>query len=487
MKGVILKGERYHYERAWPKKVKAVAPTNKYRMALNLSKGASESEIFQAALIAQEDFEREVALLSNSSVEAISESLVERKTDDAIASLGRMAGELDRRRIQIKTYQGDYPDAIPENAKDFFVRNPMPKKQHFIEGTVWIPEGEAVDPEQLVAAFQQAQSDWDTKDLPAETELDREVKARVKKKLTSRSANRPKTLSSLWPLYCSFRDVEMDNSNSRYRKKLRNYERCLSFIGDHPLVPATDKEINRGLREFVDFQIDKGVKPDSATHAISMFLGMARWSSDEFDLDWNIKAVRVKHDKSRQPRKTASQDQMVVVAEKCIEWNDPIAVIGLLGLHGMIPSEIAKIQSTTSIDAKIPHIIVPPAKTVERNRAVVTAFGVDVLWEFLDEAIEYCRAKTDNEGGSATLNKRLKQLYKDDDKITCYSLRHGCRNAYVRSGASTPIMQAALGWAGGDQGMHLRYGAEGIADSAFLKALDEAARKAHAPIIKALG
>jgi hypothetical protein len=44
----------------------------------------------------------------------------------------------------------------------------------------------------------------------------------------------------------------------------------------------------------------------------------------------------------------------------------------------------------------------------------------------------------------------------------------------------------AIGWAGGDQGMHLRYGAEGIADSAFLKALDEAARKAHAPIIKAL-
>ena len=48
-------------------------------------------------------------------------------------------------------------------------------------------------------------------------------------------------------------------------------------------------------------------------------------------------------------------------------------------------------------------------------------------------------------------------------------------------------MQAALGWAGGDQGMHLRYGAEGIADSAFLKALDDAARKAHKPIIEAIG
>ena len=60
MKGVILKSGRYHYERAWPKSVKPVAQTNKYRMALNLPQGASESEVMQAALVAQEDFEREV-------------------------------------------------------------------------------------------------------------------------------------------------------------------------------------------------------------------------------------------------------------------------------------------------------------------------------------------------------------------------------------------------------------------------------------------
>lgn len=260
----------------------------------------------------------------------------------------------------------------------------------------------------------------------------------------------------------------------------------MSFIGDHALVPATEREINRGLREFVDFQLEKGVKPESATRAITMALGCFRWASDEFDLDWNIKTVRVKHVDKVKPRKTASQDQMVEVAKRCIEWNDPIACIGLLGLHGMIPSEVAKIESTMSIDAKIPHIIVPPAKTAERNRAVVTVFGVDVLWEFLDEAIAYCKEKGNSEGGSATLNKRLRQIWSGDDKITCYGLRHGCRNAYVRSGASTPIMQATLGWAGGDQGMHLRYGAEGIDDSEFLKALLDAGMKAHRPIIKAL-
>ena len=482
MKGVILKSGRYHYERAWPKSVKAVATTNKYRMALNLSQDASESELTQAVLVAQEDFEREVALLSNSSMEAVSEALVERKTGDALKSLGKMAGELDRRRLQIKTFKGDFPEWAPKS-----VRVPaMVKKFLFKDGVLWIPEGQEIDSEDLLAAIVQNMAQSTTDKLPDDTPLDKEVKKRVKKSLTSRKSNRPKTLSSLWEPYCNYRDVAIDSDSKRYRQKLRNWQRALSFIGEHTLTASTDKEINRGLREFIDFQIDKGVQTESATRTITMALGCFRWAADEFDLDWNIKAVRVKHKVSSQARKTASQTQMVEVAQKCLEWNDPIACIALLGLNGMIPSEVAKIATTSPLESAIPHIIVPPAKTVERNRAVVTVFGVDLLWEFLDEAIAYCKEKGNSEGGSATLNKRLRQMYKGDDKITLYSLRHGCRNAYVRSGASTPIMQAALGWAGGDQGMHLRYGSEGIADSEFLAALEKAARKAHQPIIDAL-
>lgn len=486
MKGVILKRGRYHYERAWPKSVKAVAQTNKYRMALNLSQDASESEVTKAALVAQEDFEREVALLSNSSVEAVSEALIERKTADAIVRVGKITGEFDRRRLQLKTYKGDWPPHLTKAEIKALPEDEPRKGKWFDEGIIYVPEGEEIDPEQLMQWVQKIAAELALSDLPAETELDREVRERAKKKLTSRSSNRPKTLSSLWEPYCNFRDVRMDMSNARYRKKLKNWQHALSFIGEHALTASADKEINRGLREFVDFKIDRGVKTESATRAITMTLGCFRWAADEFDLDWNIKTVRVKHKSDSKPRKTASQSQMVDVAKKCIEWNDPIACIGLLGLYGMIPSEIAKIESTSPLEASIPHIIVPPAKTVERNRAVVTVFGVDLLWEFLDEAIAYCKEKGNSEGGSATLNKRLRQMYTGDDKITLYSLRHGCRNAYVRSGAETTIMQAALGWAGGDQGMHLRYGSEGIADSAFLATLEKAARKAHRPIIKAL-
>ena len=120
-------------------------------------------------------------------------------------------------------------------------------------------------------------------------------------------------------------------------------------------------------------------------------------------------------------------------------------------------------------------------------RAVVTCFHNDILWEHLDAAIAYCRTKLDNGGGSATLNKRIKALLGKDAGISTYGLRHGCRNAYVLSGASTPILNAALGWAGAEGGgMHLRYGAEGIDSSEFLKALRDAGMKAHRPIINAL-
>jgi hypothetical protein len=48
------------------------------------------------------------------------------------------------------------------------------------------------------------------------------------------------------------------------------------------------------------------------------------------------------------------------------------------------------------------------------------------------------------------------------------------------------IKKPALGWAGGDQGMHLHCGGEGIENSEWLQTLSKASKKAHDPIIKAL-
>jgi hypothetical protein len=56
----------------------------------------------------------------------------------------------------------------------------------------------------------------------------------------------------------------------------------------------------------------------------------------------------------------------------------------------------------------------------------------------------------------------------------------------VRAGSSTPVLQATLGWAGGDQGVHLHCGSDDIGDSEFVKPLHEEGQNAHGPIIEAL-
>jgi len=485
MKGVILKGSKYHYERAWPKSVRAIAPTNKFRMALNIYAGAKDSEIARAALVAEEAFDRDVAMLSNSDVGAVSDALIEAKASNVMSKMSLADGQLAPNKFVIKTYKGDYPPSWPKELK----RDALAKRVQYRDGVLWAPEGgDGVSPEMFLEAMRQEQIHRQTTHLPDETEFDRQVKDAVREKLSSKRKSTPKTLSALWPLYCDFKDIKMDTSDSRYRKKLRDWERTMSFIGDHPMTEGVDTEINRGCREFAELMVhENGIKAASAVRVLSMPLAIFRWAADRYELDWRIRDVRLKKTGKIKQRVTATVDQMQRVAVACVEDDDVIACIGILACHGMIPTEIARLEKTTTLDEKIPHVIVPEGKTAERQRVVPIQFGLEALQFNLDQCIEYCQSKMSNGGGSAAFNKRLtSRILKDDEKqITLYGLRHGCRNLFVMAGASTPILQAYLGWSGHDAGMHLIYGGEGVGSSEFLKTLDDVGKKAMAPLAEA--
>lgn len=505
MKGVILKGSKYHYERAWPKSVRAIAPTNKFRMALNIYAGAKDSEIARAALVAEEAFDREVAMLSNSDVGAVSDALIEAKASNVMSKMSLADGQLAPNKFVIKTYKGDYPPGWPKDLEIISGEPPIkakrkkgekpastkPKKKSVLyrDGVLWAPEGgEGVSPEMFLEAMRQNEIRQLTSNLTEETEFDRQVKDAVRGKLSSKRKSTPKTLSALWALYCDFKDIKMDTGDSRYRKKLRDWERTLSFVGDHPVTEGIDTEINRGAREFAELMVhENGIKAASAVRVLSMPLAIFRWAADRFELDWRIRDVRLKKTEKKKQRVTATVDQMQRVAVACVEDDDVIACIGILACHGMIPTEIARLEKTTTLDEKIPHIIVPEGKTTERRRVVPIQFGLETLQFNLDACIDYCKSKMSNGGGSATLNQRLtKRILKDDEKqITLYGLRHGCRNLFVMAGASTPILQAYLGWSGHDAGMHLIYGGEGVGSSEFLKTLDEVGKRAMAPLAEA--
>jgi integrase len=491
----------YFYQRWYPKSVASFAPAKKFTMSLGVSVGESDRAIQKAAIACGEAFDMEVARLGNTSVTAASDAAIDMLAAKALKSLrlpdsfvtpekfpidieemakAQGASPEKAREIRDKLLQmfGETlsdPEKLRQTLEAADAGDEIAKQAGYTHNPVGDDFNELKsDGEQMVAMFEAA--------LPDNTETDRLVKERVMKRLTTRPSDLPELLSGLWEPYLKFRGVEHDMSNNRFRKKQRDWDYAMACIGDHRINSEAQVAINAGLKERVQEQLARGVKASSAIRSIAMASACFKWAVDEWDLPWNIKTVRTPSEEPSM-RKVANREQMIEVARKCVEWNDVQGVMGIMACHGIIPSEIARLEVTRGLASEIPHVVLPPGKTAHRKRVVPIMWGYDQVLDHMDSAIQYCRESKDP---SATFNKRLRQMFEEDDQITLYGLRHGCRQLFVRAGSSTPVLQATLGWAGGDQGMHLHYGSDGIGDSEFVKLLYEEGLKAHGPIIEAL-
>lgn len=491
----------YFYQRWYPKSVASFAPAKKFTMPLGVKVGESERAIQKAAIACGEAFDLEVARLGNTSVTAASDSAIDKLADRALKSLRlpdsyatpekfpidieemarahgaspERAREIRDKLLQMFAETLSDPEKLDEALKAADAGDEIAREAGYTQN----PVGDDLDElksesDQMRAMFEAA--------LPDNTETDKLVKERVMKRLSSRPSDLPELLSGLWEPYLRFRGVEPDMDSYRFRKKQRDWDAAMACIGDHRINAEAQVAINAGLKARVQEQMARGVKASSAIRSIAMASACFKWAVDEWDLPWNIKTVRTP---SEEPtlRKVAGGDQMIEVAKMCVASNDFQGVIGIMACHGIIPSEIARLEVTRGLASEIPHVVLPPGKTAHRKRVVPIMWGYDQVLDHVDKAIDYCRESKDP---SATLNKRLKVLFGDGDHITLYGLRHGCRQLFVRANSPTPVLQATLGWAGGDQGMHLHYGSDGIGDSEFVKLLHEEGKKAHGPIIDAL-
>ena len=481
-KYVARKGNTLWYQRAWPVGVKAFAGEAKYRTSLGLNYDAPDHAVNKAAAIAEEHFLLECKRFKNSDVTTSDEGVIDKLADRELKKLRMSDRFLDPSKMPIVKLDEDTAKRLADGEIDLAevgidTSAGMPVT---IEG---LPEG--VTPDMLrpiIEMLAKKHLEDVIADMPEKRQLDKQVKDRVKERLSKRASNAPKALSQLWTPYCRYRGHEQDEGNTRYRKKLRNWERSLAAIGNHPLSHGTDREINRGVREVFNDDVERGVLPKSAARNLSEAIGCFRWAADEYDLDWSIKGLRQKKHISVE-RVVADIDQQIALAKSCIEWDDVQGVIGLLAMHGMIPSEIASIESTSSLEGKIRHIVVPTGKTKDRRRVVTLAFGTDTVWLNIDQAIDYCRTRKDP---SATLNKRLKKLFPDAAGLVLYSFRHAARNAFVMADINTGIMKACLGWAGGDQSLAMHYGGQGVQHSEFIHSINEASRRAYRHVIEGL-
>lgn len=472
-KYVIQKRNGYFYQRFYPTSVAKLAPAKKFTIPLGVKVGATDRQIAKAAITAGGAFDLKVATLSNSSPGAVDQASIDMLADVELKRMKRRDRDLDPTILTGKVVEGRASGIKASTGNTVAVAINRPDQE--------------ITPDmlrQMVELEARNKLDQLMRDLPEDREVDRLVKQRVKERLATRAKGGPRTLSQLWAPYCAFKGYVIDESDYRYRKKWNDYKHAMACIGDHEITDDTAAEINRGLKERVENMIRTGVRPSSAIRSIAMTSAMFKWAADEYDLNWRIKSVRAPAEEPSE-RQTATRDEMILVAKKCIEWNDVQGVIGIMACHGIIPSEIARLKVTKGLQHEIPYVLLPPGKTAHRKRLVPIMWGFDVLLDHIDDAIEYCKTNNDP---SATFNKRLRSMLDGEDKITLYGCRHGCRNLYLLADPAVPtgLLQATLGWSGGDQGMHLHYGASGIEDGPFIRELHNAGERAHRPIIEAL-
>ena len=448
---VITKGRTYWFVKTWPSHIKNVAPTAKFRVSLGIKVGASDTAIKRAALEAQKSFDRQVSRLNSSDLSATTQLVTDKEAKDLIKMLGLDVRRFDPTRLGINL-DGDEITITPEQLSDLVAD----VSRQFLE--------------------QAAQAIDDMGDV------DPRVKRRALEMLGKPGRKGPRYLSELWAPYCKRQGWDMTSKSGK--EKQANWDRAMSYIGDHPLVNATDDEINRGFRELIEELTDRGLKPHTATRYLSDVRACFVDAASLHDLKWHIRSnsTRKRNRTQKVITETASDKQMTAIAKACIARNDVHGVIGLMWLHGVSPEEIAAISDTETIRERVPHVIIMDGKTKDRPRVVCPVLGVKVIRKHLEATIEHCKSRRDP---GANFNKWLKTL-KNMDGITGRSLRHGVRNAFVMTGQNNGIMKSALGWSGGDQTLAMHYGASGVGQSSFVRALQKAFKEAHAPTIKAL-
>lgn len=463
---VITKGRTYWFVKTWPSHVKNLAPTAKFRLSLGVKVGASDTAIKRAAIEAQETFDRQVQRLNSSDINATTKAVTDSDAKALLRALKLDPRSFDPTRMGLTenedTDDGNRPAQFGVNFNGM--------------------ELDAETQQALVLEWARILQEDAEKNIDKMGGVDPRVKRRALEMLGKPGKKGPRFLSELWPSYVKRQGWDMTTKSGK--EKQANWDRALDAIGDHPLVNATDDEINRGFREVIDEAAERGLQPHTATRYLSDVRACFIDATSRHDLKWHIRSNRTR--KANKIRKvvteTASDKQMTAIAKACIARNDVHGVIGLMWLHGVSPEEIAAITNTETIMERLPHIIIMDGKTKDRPRVVCPVLGVKVIRKQLDDAIEYCQSKSDP---GANFNKWIKTM-KGMEGITGRSLRHGVRNAFVMTGQNNGIMKSALGWSGGDQTLAMHYGASGVGQSAFVKALQKAFKEAHAPTIKAL-
>jgi integrase len=449
----------YHYQRDYPTNLKHLSQTKSFTYPLKLlANNATETEIAKAAIRAQEAYERQIKLISNSDPEALSATELEKAAANflrkrsltvgqfvAVAKDAQTTAQEEATQTQVQAHEADYAD--------------------------WaIPEFEDVLEKQARGIPLTAQD---------------KVIGEARMSLVSKAREKPQTLGSLWTEYAQHRGIDPSSRNDK--KAITRWNNWLSIAGDTVISKNTKAHINDGLEKYINERTGK-VQSSTIRRELNDITACLRMG--ELRYDWRIKLPRIKETKSK-ARHPIEPHQQIDLFRAILDPKSSIkpihGVVLLLCIQGgMMQSEIGRLRpEDIGLDTETPHLSIRnKTKNKDRERVIPIVFGLELIKHNLGDTIEWLKRVTESTP-SATLKKVMRRAI-NSPKTSVHCLRHTFKINAQAAGVPTLTISSIAGWSDPQRGAsaHLKgYGSTGIAQDPNMKRLFKDSLKIHKHLI----
>jgi integrase len=444
-KYIRLRAGTYHYQRDYPTKLRHLCHTKTYTRPLGLyANNATTTEIGKAAIDANEAFERQLKLITNSDPDALPAT----EKDKAVVEFLRKRG----------LNKGQYLKASRDSA--------IAAQEATEQRQMQADEGNYAD-----WAIPEMEEVLEKQDRGIPLTLQDTIVGEAYISLINKQEAKPKTLGSLWAEYVIDRSIDV---NSRVGKKYVNYwKQWIAIAGDAVIGPLSQAHIREGLAAYARDRAGK-VASSSIERELAPVMACLRLGSEEHGFDWKLRLPRIKKTtpSSRHPLEPHQQLELI----KAVLTQDGIkpmyGVALLLCLQGgMMVSEIGRLQpEDIALDAVVPHLkIVNKTKNDDRKRIVPLVLGLELIKAHLSETIKWLSGSTESTP-SATLKKIMRRTI-NSPSTSVHCLRHSLKINGQNAGVSVLTLSSIAGWHDPQRKVSehlLNYGSTGISQSAIV-------------------
>ena len=451
----------YHYQRRYPTRLKHLIQQSLFTYPLQLQvASASVMEIQKAAITAEEAYQRQLLLISNSDPDALSATDLEKAAADFLRKRGLVAGQYVK---------------VAKDA-DISVKEDQEQRQLQADGHDYadlaVPEFDDV-----------LHKDQTGQPLT----LQDKIVAEARMKLVNKAKAKPKTLGSLWDEYVHYRGIDPESRNGK--KAFKYWNRWISLAGDTVISGATLQHINDGMDAYV-LDREGQVSSQTLVRELGDVTACLRKASRKHRLGWQIELPEIKPTpvNARNPLEPQQQKELVkAILDPAGKIKPMYGVTLLLYLQaGMMVSEIKRLRpEDIALDADIPHLkIVNDTKTDDRKRIVPIVLGLELIRSNIDDTIEWLQGCTES-APSATLKKIMRRTI-DSPQTSPHCLRHSFKINGQRAGVSLLTIASIAGWSDEQRkaSRHLlNYGSTAISQSEIVQTRYQDSLKIHQHLI----